>query len=132
MAKVLRFERSQFGRDGLIKLTRGDDWKLKASIQEEISGYSSTVKLSEADIVGVSGYFPPEDSASERIPAEIVLDACSGEFEMKLAASGTELTRKAENGVDLYLEVQDSDGCVQTIYSYGQPVAIVDQGFNQF
>ena len=129
MAKVIEFDKKHFGRNGHIQLTRGDDWSLEAKIVDERGSYQEEVNLADSGIVGATGYFKAEDGT--RVSTEIVLPTCP-EFKIELPSSGSELAQKAENGIDMYIELENSDGDRETVYTYAQPLAIVDQGFTQF
>lgn len=139
MARVLEFDRKHFGRDNLITLTRGDDWSLETQITDEKGGYREMVIFADDDIVGATGYFKADQSnvdlveaGTTRIPAIINIKDCSGEFLLELPASGSELVQKDENGVDLFLEVEKSSGRIETVYTYGQPIAIREQDFTTY
>lgn len=128
MAKYLEFDKKHFGVDGLIPLKRGDDWKLDATIIEELSNYRREVNLTDID---VKVFFPSASTGSIEATNVVKIDPC-GKIELTLAASASTGVALAQNGTSVFARLENLAGHLETVETKFEPIQVQDQGFRTF
>ena len=122
MSLVWKLDRPQFGPDGLVSLFRGDDWNLSGKVINLINGYEQPVDVSP---YAATGYFSSASGGPD-LPFPAVTGAC-GVLAVQVPAASSPLVQESTAGVGVYVVVE-SGGLLQTIPTYGEPVAIRDRG----
>lgn len=126
MAKTLRLDTNNYGPNGTIDLTRGDDWRLTGKIVNVNGPLLEDVDLTGTD--AVSGFLPGDTAP---IMCQVtILDADCGKVAISLAASGTSGAQLSDSGTGLYIVLQDAQG-LHTINSLDQSIRISDRAFFQ-
>lgn len=124
MAKYLRMQQDQYGVNGLIPLTQGDDWSLIARAVDLIGGVEVDTGL--PGITGASAFFPAATGGFIQGTIEIT-DTTLGGLTIGLPASGSALTLASNQGVQPYVTLTSSAG-LETLYPYDFPLQILPRG----
>lgn len=126
MAKYIKLDKSQYGKDGVIPLKRGDDWVLTGKIVNRSCGEDLTVDLTG---LGMTACLPGADGSTITVDP-VAVDAEEGTFTMTVPKAKTLLTQPSF-GTGFYIVLQDNDSNQETVESYDPALEIKDRGFDQ-
>jgi hypothetical protein len=123
MALFLKLDKAQYGPDGLVTLTRGDDWSLAAKLIDLIGSYESAVDASQ---YAATGFFPSASGGPD-LPCAAVTGQC-GSLSVSMPAASTPFVELNSGGEGPYVVLMDNQGKLQTVRTVDQAVVVVDRG----